>query len=162
MKGKFFVSLFALPFFAVGLWMLWSVSTTFVDAWQMDSWVQTEAHLIRGGYETHSGDDSDTYEAFATYSYNVDGRQYQGDRISLSSGGDNIGSYQETLGRKLRSAASSGESILVFVDPQNPSHSIYDRGVRWGLIGFKSIFLFVFGGVGLGLLIAAWRAHKEK
>ncbi len=162
MKGKIFVSLFALPFFGIGVWMLWSVSTTFVDAWQMDSWIQTEAHLIRGGYETHSGDDSDTYEAFATYSYSVDGRQYQGDRISLSSGGDNIGSYQEDFGRSLRSAASSDESILVFVDPQNPSNSIIDRGVRWGLTGFKSIFLFVFGGVGLGLLIAAWRAPREK
>lgn len=162
MKGKILVSLFALPFFGVGVWMLWSVSNAFIDAWQMHSWVQTEAHLIRGGFETHNGDDSNTYEAFATYNYKVSGQQYQGSRISLSSGGDNIGSYQEDMGHKLQRAAANGDPLLVFIDPQNPSDSIVDRGVRWGLLGFKSIFLFVFGGVGLGLLIAAWRAPREK
>jgi len=162
MKGKIFTSLFALPFFGVGVWMLWSVSATFVDAWQMHDWVQVEARLSRGGYETHSGDDSNTYEAFASYSYYFDGQQYYGDRVSLSKGADNIGSYQEDIGSKLRNVASSGGSLMVFVDPAMPSDSIVDRGVRWGLVGFKSIFIFVFGGVGLGLLIAIWRAPKEK
>jgi hypothetical protein len=162
MKGKIFVSLFALPFFGVGVWMLWSVGNTIIDAWQMDNWVQTEAHLIRAGYETHRGDDSDTYEAFATYNYVVDGQQYEGDRVSLSGGGDNIGSYHEDIGHNLQNIAASGDTFFVFVDPDKPSNSIVDRGIRWGLLGFKSIFLFVFGGVGLGLLIAAWRTPKEK
>jgi len=162
MKGKIFISLFALPFFGIGVWMLWSVSTTFVDAWQMDNWVQTEARLTRGGYESHSGDDSVTYEAFASYTYIYEGRQYSGERVSLSGGADNIGSYQQDIGRNLQNALTSAEPMLVFVNPENPAESIIDRGVRWGLIGFKSIFLFVFGGVGLGLLIAAWRAPKEK
>lgn len=162
MKGKIFSTLFALPFFGVGVWMLWSVSATFVDACQMHDWVQVEARLSRGGYETHSGDDSNTYEAFASYSYYFDGQQYYGDRVSLSKGADNIGSYQEDIGSRLRNVASSGGSLMVFVDPAKPSDSIVDRGVRWGLVGFKSIFIFVFGGVGLGLLIAIWRAPKEK
>lgn len=162
MKGKIFLSLFALPFFSVGVWMLWSISATFVDAWQMNSWAPTEAHLSRGGYETHRGDDSDTYEAFASYSYYYNDQHYQGSRVSLSSGGDNIGSYQEDTGRRLQRAAGNGESVTVFVNPNQPSESIVDRSIRWGLLGFKSIFLFVFGGVGLGLLIAAWRAPKEK
>jgi hypothetical protein len=162
MKGKIFVSLFALPFFLVGVWMLWSVSNTLFAAWQMDSWVQTEARLSRGGYETHRGDDSDTHEAFAQYRYTYAGQQHEGDRVSISSGADNIGNYHQDIGYKLKSAAASGDPILVYVDPDEPSHSIIDRGVRWGLLGFKSIFLFVFGGVGLGLLIAAWKAPKEK
>jgi len=162
MQGKIFISLFALPFFGVGVWMLWSISNTLVDAWQMDNWVQTEAQLIRGGYETRRSDDSDTYEAFATYHYSIDGQQYQGNRISLGSGGDNIGSYQQDIGRSLQRVSSAGGTILVFVDPDNPSNSIVDRGIRWGMIGFNSIFLFVFGGVGLGLLIVTWRAPKQK
>lgn len=162
MKGKILTSLFALPFFGVGVWMLWSVSSTFVDAWQMNDWVQVEARLSSGGYETHSGDDSDTYEAFASYSYYFDGQEFYGDRVSLSKGGDNIGSYQEDIGRKLSNLASSGGSVYVFVDPTAPSNAIIDRKMRWGLIGFKSIFIFVFGGVGLGLLIGIWRAPKEK
>lgn len=162
MKGKIFVSLFALPFFSVGVWMLWSVGSTLVSAWQMDGWVQTEARLTAGGYTTHSGDDSDTHRAFATYSYTIDGQQYSGNRVSLNSGADNIGSYQKDIGRNLQNAQMAGELIMIYVDPDNPTASVIDRGVRWGLLGFKSIFLFVFGGVGLGLLVAAWRAPKEK
>lgn len=29
MKGKVLITLFALPFFAVGVWMLWSISSAF-------------------------------------------------------------------------------------------------------------------------------------
>ena len=162
MKGRIFISLFALPFFLVGVWMLWSISATFYDAWQANGWVAVEAQLSQGGFETHSGDDSDTYEAFARYTYTFNGQRYDGSRVSLSSGGDNIGSYQEDLGRRLQNAAGRNESITVFVDPEQPSNSIVDRSLRWGLLGFKSIFLFVFGGVGLGLLIVAWRAPADK
>ena len=162
MKGKIFVSLFALPFFGVGVWMLWSISNSLVDSWQMNDWVQVEASLTRGGYETHSGDDSNTYEAFADYVYNYQGRSYSGSRVSLSSGADNIGDYQTDIGGNLRRANANGEHLLVFVNPENPAESIIDRGIRWGLMAFKSIFLFVFGGVGLGLLIFSWRAPKEK
>ncbi|MGI9200056.1 MAG: DUF3592 domain-containing protein [Woeseiaceae bacterium] len=162
MKAKILISLFALPFFSVGVWMLWSISHTVVDAWQMNNWAPVEAHLSRGGYETHRGDDSDTFEAFASYRYTFNGRHYQGSRVSLSSGGDNIGSYQEDTGRALQRAAANNAPITVFVDPAQPANSIVDPDIRWGLLGFKSIFLFVFGGVGLGLLIAAWRAPQEK
>lgn len=162
MKGKILVSLFALPFFGVGVWMLWSIGNAFVDAYQMQDWVQVEAQLRRAGYETHSGDDSYTYEAYAEYTYTYQGETFVGDRVSIAGGADNIGDYQQDIGRNLGNAMARGESILVYVDPDSPSDSIIDRGIRWGLIGFKSIFLFVFGGVGLGLLILAWRAPKEK
>jgi hypothetical protein len=128
----------------------------------MQDWVQVEATLLAAGYETHSGDDSQTYEAYARYTYDYGGRSYTGDRVGIASGADNIGDYQQEIGRNLQSAYSQGERIFVYVDPAEPSQSIIDRGVRWGLIGFKMIFVVVFGGVGFGLLIVAWRAPKEK
>ena len=162
MKGKVVVTLFALPFFAVGVWMLWSVSSSFHDAWRMQDWVPVDAKLVRGGYETRSGDDSDTYQAYAEYSYTFEGQRFVGERVSLSDGGDNIGDYQVDMGRRLQRTAASGGDIVIYVDPDEPQASIIDRNIRWGLIGFKSIFLFVFGGVGLGLLIFVWRATPEK
>lgn len=162
MKGKIVVTLFALPFFAVGVWMLWSISSSFYDAWQMREWVPIEATVVRGGYDTNSGSDSDTYHAYAEYSYTYQGQRYVGDRVSLSDGGDNIGDYQQEMGRRLQHAAARGTTITVYVDPAAPDEAIIDRDLRWGLIGFKSIFLFVFGGVGLGLLIFVWRAAPEK
>ena len=52
MKGKIFMTLFALPFFGTGVWMLWSVSNAFVESYQMQSWIQVEARLLSGGYNT--------------------------------------------------------------------------------------------------------------
>ena len=162
MKGKIFASLFALPFLGVGVWMLWSVSTAFYDVYRMSDWVQVEARLLSGGYSVHSGDDSNTYEAYAEYTYTVDGQAYISDRVGVSTGPDNVGDYQQDLGSHLSSAHASGNGILVWVNPDKPSEAIIDRGIRWGLVGFKSIFLIVFGGFGGGLLFFAWRQPKEK
>ena len=162
MKGRIFGSLFALPFFGVGVWMLWSVSNTLIDSVQMRTWVPVEASLTSSGYRTNRGDDSDTYEAYATYTYNYLGQNFVGDRVGLNNGADNIGDYQQDTGRQLANAQSRGETITVWVNPDNPAESIIDPSLRWGLIGFKLIFLFVFGGVGLGLLVAVWRAPKPK
>lgn len=161
MKGRIIGTLFGLPFFAVGVWMLWSISLGFYDAWRMSGWQPVQAQLLSAGFETHSGD-STTYKAYARYTYTHYGQTYSGERVSLSSGGDNIGSYQQDLGSRLSSTLQRGETVTVWINPDDPSESIVDRTIRWGMVGFKSIFLFVFGGIGLGLLIAIWRAPKEK
>ena len=67
MKGRIFGTLFALPFFCVGVWMLWSIGGTFYNAWQMSDWTPADARLTTAGYETHRGDDSNTYEAYARF-----------------------------------------------------------------------------------------------
>ena len=162
MKGRIIGTLFALPFAAVGVWMGASIASTLIDAAQMTGWQPVQAELQRAGYRTHSGDDSTTHEAFARYSYEWQGRKYSGDRVALAGGADNIGDYQQELGRRLRDAWTSGETVTVWVNPQRPAESIVDRTIRWGLIGFKSIFLLVFGGVGTGILIAVWRAPAKK
>lgn len=162
MKGRIVGSLFALPFFGVGVWMLWSVSNTIYSAWEMQHWAQIEAQLITAGYETHPSDDSDTYEAYARYAYSYGGARYTGDRVTISGGGDNIGDYQTDMGNSLSARLTRGQPVTIWVNPDEPSQSIIDPRIRWGLLGFKSIFLFVFGGVGLGLLIFLWRAPKDK
>lgn len=162
MKGKFVLFLFALPFAGVGVWMLWSVGGTLADAWQMQDWVPVEAQVTSGGYETRSGDDSDTYEAYAEYRYDYGGREYRGNRVGIATGADNIGRYQQDIGRDLQRAAQNGDPVVIFVNPGNPAEAIVDRDVRWGLVGFKMIFVVVFGGVGFGLLIGAWLKAPEK
>lgn len=162
MKGRLLGSLFALPFAAVGVWMAWSIGSTLFDAWQMQDWAPVEARLLTAGYETHSGDDSDTYKAYAEYVYEFNGRQYRGQRVGIAGGADNIGDYQQDIGRNLQAAHAAGQAILVYVDPNNPANAVIDRGVRWGLVGFKFIFVIVFGGIGFGLLYAVWRAPAVK
>ena len=162
MKGRIIGTLFALPFFGVGVWMLWSVSSSMYEVWDMRGWQPTPAQLTSAGYTTNYGDDSNTYEAYAEYSYQYFGQTFSGDRVGVYSGSDNIGDYQQDTGRQLSNAMSRKEPITVWVNPDSPNESIIDPTLRWGLLGFKSIFLFVFGGIGLGLLIVIWRAPKDK
>jgi hypothetical protein len=70
MKGRILGSLFALPFAAVGVFMLWSVGSTLSQAWQMQGWLPVSAHLLEAGYKTNT-DDSNTYQVYATYRYAV-------------------------------------------------------------------------------------------
>ena len=162
MKGRIFLLLFALPFFGVGVWMAYSVSSTSYEAWQMKQWAPVTATLTRAGYESHRGDDSYTYEAYADYSYEYGGMVYSNDRVAISGGADNIGDFQQDLGDRLSAAMSRGEGVIVYVNPDEPEDAIVDRSVRWGLIGFKLIFVFGFGGLGLGLIYFSLRAPKEK
>lgn len=161
MKGRIIGSLFALPFAAVGVWMLYSVSTLLADAWAMQDWRPVDAQLSSAGYETRSGD-STTWEAYAEYTYEVGGRRYTASRVMLASGGDNLGDYQRELGSRLADAHARGAPVTVWVDPDDPANAIIDRTIRWGLVGFKSLFVFIFGGVGFGLLYAVWRARAAK
>jgi len=161
-KGRILVTIFALPFFGVGVWMLWSIGSTLADAWHMRQWQPVEARLVDAGYETRAGDDSDSYEAYAIYTYSYSGREYRGNRAAVARGADNVGDYQRNLGDRLAAQLARGQPITVWVDPQSPGDAVADRTIRWGLIGFKSIFVFVFGGVGLGLLVLTWTAAKPK
>ena len=154
--------LFALPFFGVGVWMLFSISTHVMDAWQMRNWEPVQASLSNAGYETVPGDDSTSYEAFAQYTYRFRDQEYSSNRVAIAGGADNIGDYQMDLGRRLNDAWSRGEPVVVYVNPAAPNESIVDRELRWGLIGFKSVFVFAFGGVGLGLIIFTLRTRKPK
>ena len=162
MKGKIILFLFALPFFGVGAWMGHTVGSHMFDAWQMQSWIAVDATLQDAGYTTHAGDDSDSYEAYAEYSYDYAGKTYHGSRVAIAAGADNIGDDQQELGRRLQNALAQGLPVTAFVNPGNPAEAIIERRLRWGLIGFKSIFFFVFGGAGLGMIIFAFRAPRKR
>jgi len=162
MKGKIFLILFALPFFGIGAWMGYSIGSNLLDASRMKHWQPTDATLQQAGYERHSGDDSDTYEAYAQYTYQFGGQIFTGTRVAIAGGADNIGDYQADLGNRLSRMMSRGEMVTVYVNPEAPSEAIVDPSIRWSMVGFKSIFFFVFGGVGLGLIIFVLRAPKQK
>ncbi len=162
MKGRILGTLFALPFFGVGVWMAWSIGNIFHDSLRMQSWQPVAASLTSAGYTTSRGEDSDTWEAYAEYSYRFDGQAWVGYRVAIDSGSDNIGDYHRDMGNRLSGAMARGETITVWVNPADYRESIIDRDIRWAIVGFKSVFVLLFGGVGLGLLIAVWRAPKEK
>lgn len=156
LPGKLLMTLFGLPFAGFGSFMGYSAFDDISDAIRMQSWDEVPAQLQDAGYRTSRGDDADTYEAYASYTYDYGGQNYSGSRVAIAGGADNIGSFQRSLGSRLKRAKQSGQPISVFVNPDKPAEAIVDRSLRGGMIGFKSIFIVLFGGIGFALLIYVW------
>ena len=156
-----FLMLFALPFAGVGVgFLLFSIIPSLYEWQQMASWRPVQATVLSAELETHRGDDSTTYQAVARYRYSIDGQSYISDRIGIMSGSDNIGSWHQDRAYELKRALANDKKITVFVDPSVPTQAIIYRDLRWGMLGFKLIFVIVFGGVGLGLLIFSYRTRN--
>ena len=164
MKEKILALLFVGIFAAIGFGILFvSVIPSLVDAWQMKRWYNTPATLTAVKLETRSDDDSTTYQATARYSYRFNGTQYQGSRITISGGFDNVGDYHEQMVDRLKRAYNSGQQITVWVNPDNPQESIIDNKLRLEMFAFKMLFVVLFGGFGaVGIYMVLYKQSTFK
>jgi hypothetical protein len=147
--------LFALPFALFGGGMGVVVAR---DLWLWQAaqqWVETPATLLEAKLDSNSDGDGATYRATARYSYEINGRRYESEDVSLHSGSDNIGSYQQDRGRELEALLKAGGATVCYVSPHDPRDALLFRDLRPGMVVFKLMFAVVFGGVGFGLLAAA-------
>ncbi|GAA4362847.1 DUF3592 domain-containing protein [Kangiella marina] len=159
-KGAGCLTLFGGVFFLAGLAIfVWGLISS-VNVWRAQDWSVVDAEIISLEQVSSTDDGSTTYGVKGTYRYMFNDREYQSNQVSFYSGTDNIGSYQQQLYRNLRHA-SSQQKLKAYVNPESPSESVLDRTMRWGMLGFYSIFLLVFGGVGLGIMLwARWGAKR--
>ena len=136
-KRSWSMVIFGLPFAAVGVgFLLLSVIPTLYDWSRMLLWEATSAEVLNANLESHTGDDSTTYRAVARYKYHYAGQHYINDRVAISTRSDNVGSFQQQLGSRLRSAFNNNRPITVWVNPNDPQESIIDRSLRVGLLIF--------------------------
>ncbi len=124
-------------------------------------WVEVPATIHNVELVSSRSDDSTTYSVKSLYAYNYNGTNYQGSRVSLSTGNDNIGSYWKDLARELRASQNDNEAIAL-VNPNNPSESLLDRTLRWRAMVFASIFVFIFGGAGIFFLWVCLFTEKSQ
>ncbi|MGB5425397.1 MAG: DUF3592 domain-containing protein [Gammaproteobacteria bacterium] len=150
--------LFGLLFFALGAgFLLFSVVPNLWDALRMRDWVQVPAKVVAVELETNDSDDSSTYKVTARFEYDYDGQHYSSERVGIADGGsDNVGNWQRDTWRRLKGQTHT----TLWVNHRDPSESIFDRDLRWGLLGFKLIFVVVFGGFGAVVLWYVNRTPK--
>lgn len=148
--SRIFITLFGIPFFGVGVFMLWLTGNLLYDGASMKKWDAVQTYLSSANLQSnHSSDNGTTYKVQAKYQYQYQGQWYMGDRTSISGEmSDNLGDFQEDLGRRLERDYKNNTPITIYVDPENPSNSIIDRSIRWGVVAFYMVFAIVFGGVG--------------
>ncbi len=153
--------LFGLPFAAVGVFMGFLASNSILRWNEMRSWREVPAIILEARLEASSGSDSTTYGVKALYEYSFEGQTYRGERVSIHSGKDNIGSFHERTARELQGYRDRAEPFRCFVDPEEPQRSILYRELRLGLLAFYGLFVLLFGGVGSGIMVLAFRGHKK-
>ncbi len=149
------LAIFSLPFACVGAFTLFVYVYALWQWVDKQSWVPVPATILTADLESHSDSDGATYEVKATYEYSVGGQQYQSSKVQVSTGADNVGSFQKDAYKELKRHQEEHIPFTAFVDPADPSNAVLYRDLRVSLLLFVGIFAMVFGGVGFGLLAAS-------
>jgi len=156
--GRLIGVLFCGVFAVAGIGLFISGAVPMISGWWgAKSWEPVQAELLQHDLEVSHGDDTTTYKATARFRYDYLGQSYVSERVGFAGGSDNIGSYHQDMNRDLSRARNGSQPLQVWVNPASPNEAVIDRGMRWGLLMFKSLFLFLFGGIGLGGLYAMYR-----
>lgn len=154
--GRVFLFLFALPFASVALGFLFlSVIAGLYEWQQIKSWEPVQAQLLSAKLESYN---KSTYQALATYQYRYQMVDYTSSRVAIFSGSDNIGDFHRTLGYELKYALDNQQPVTAWVNPDNPADAVLNGDMRWDLLGFKMIFVLVFGLIGGGLMVVAFKS----
>jgi hypothetical protein len=168
---RFAVSLFALAFALMftgggiigGILPLQQQASNW---WAARSYLPVQAAIESVNLERHnSRKGGATYQAHASFGYQFNGRDYHGGRASFSAGSDNVGDYQQNLFAQLRTASEQHRQVTLWVDPRDPTSSVFDRSIRWQMSLMHLPFAVLFTAVGLGawaVLIGVWRVGRGK
>jgi hypothetical protein len=141
----------------MGVWFA-STILTYLSA---RNWVETPARIVRAELKVSHGK-STTYEATAEYTYEFGGRQYNCNRVGITSGADNVGSFQQNAFRELSQYQRSGKPFRCYVNPARPDQALLYRDLRWETATMQMIFALVFGGVGFGLMLGGVAARRQE
>lgn len=162
MKGRIFFIVFFGIFAAFAVGFFWFKTLPMLTTWyQAQSWQPVLAIITDADLKVSHGDDSTTYKVTANYHYNYQRKNYTGNKVSLSKGFDNIGSYHQDMRSYLQSLKNKRQPVTVWVNPEKPEESIIDRKMRWGLLLFESVFFVLFGLIGFGGIAFGLSKHAN-
>lgn len=151
--------LLVVPFLGVALALALFVVLPELNGWQnMKRWQPVPAQLLQAELKQQRNEDSITYLPTAEYQYQFNGRRYTSTRVSVSDSYDNVGNFNYDLGRRLEQAAASNTEVTAYVDPDNPQKAVLNRDLRLSVLAFKLVFMLLFGGVALALIVYLLKA----
>ena len=171
------LSLFGLPFFIAGLVLSFIYFNGYRKWLIVQNWVETPCWIETAELQVSRGEET-TYKATATYRYDYQGITHRSSDVSIYSGSDNIGDFQQEAYRELARYAESLPAkrnqlqvdrvarapFRCYVNPRDPRQAVIYRGLRWPLQAFMSIFALTFPAIGFGLVVGglvATQAAKE-
>ncbi|HEY9160056.1 MAG TPA: DUF3592 domain-containing protein [Desulfomonilia bacterium] len=133
----------------------WFIGYTFKMNYETRSWEQIPAKVLEYGIKTSRSQSTGSMRSTlnsslkAKYSYFFNGKAYVGDKVDYSFGSDNFSDKR----RARQLAALSEGNITVYVNPENPGQSVFDRSLPAPQIAFAIIFLLFPCGLGTMFII---------
>jgi hypothetical protein len=166
-----FVSLFILAFAGVFTWagIGYGALPLYVqtrDSRAAENYVpvpaEVESVVLDDLYSKKGGT---SYFTRAEFSYTFEGRPYRGKRVSFNLSADKAGEYQQHVLTRLLDAKSNNKPIEIWVDPNHPEKSVYDRSIRSDSAFTYLAVALMFTPIGLGFLFMIlrgwWRIYAE-
>lgn len=156
------IVLLGIPFAIVGTIAMYFIFSDLQSAKEMEAWTIVNAKIESVELERNRSEDSVTFKTKVSYKYNVSGVEYTGTKVSLYSGADNIGSFQEDIYNQLESARKSNTPVDCYVNPNKNSESILYPKVRIEMLVFYLVFAVTFGLIGYGMIFWGWIGRKRQ
>lgn len=149
--------IFGLIFAGVGLAMLKPLTIDpLMTTRDAQNWISVPAIVVSSKVKSSTDDDGTTYSVYIAYQFEIEGKEYYGDRynlMSVSSSG-----YQSKA--DIVSQYPEGREFNVYVDPDNPEESVINRDVSLSLL--FCLFPLPFIIMGLLVLIFGLRNKTPK
>jgi len=144
--------LLALPFLGAGGFAAWVAGKTLVDAQRVRDWVLVKAEVRPGSLGATPGAPGSSHIAYA-----FGGKPYEGRRLALGglTANDDIDEWRTEIADTLQQAKASGRSLSVWVNPDNPAESVFDRSLPLHVPILYGLLAFGLGIAGLMALSAA-------
>ncbi len=148
--------LFCSVFIVIGLVVLGVGVGMLVKSLRSKHWPVTDGVILSAEMKSHSGEHGDTYSAEVTYSYQVGGVGYVGNKISIGQMSSSTSYAQGILNRY-----PVGKKVSVHYSPADSSKAVLETGIHggtWLCLGGGLAFALV-GTLFLQMSRAAARAQ---
>jgi len=148
--GKLGASVFFLVFFLMGSLFIGLIVRDFGGAVMQRSWRQVPCRIVTSSVVDESRGDP-AYAFTVQYTYECDGRQYQGSVYKRGYSTSNTYSEAEEIARQF----PVGREAVCYVDPDNPATAVLQRSSL--LFGAMILVPGIFVLIGAGGIYFTWR-----
>ena len=117
-------------------------------------WPEVPCTILASGVE-ETGDDSDPYQPSIHFEYRIDGRDYEGRKVSR--GDTSTSSYDKA--RRPADRHPPGSRTTCRVNPDIPGDAVLERRLPW--IGLVVFLPLIFVAVGAGGIYGVWQSGSK-
>ncbi len=146
-----FVAIFLAAFFLIGATIAGFGVRTVLQAQESGSWPSAQGIILSSTVASQRGSKGGTtYKPEVTYSYTVDGTEYQGDLIAYGMKGS---SSDRSFAQHYDKKYPEGSTVPVAYDPAKPQTSVLEPGVsKRAFITVAFGAIFAINGLLFGLI----------